>query len=388
MAFADTSLVQVGYIEEVTFGTTPGGTFQELRLTGESLGEKIETKVSDELRADRQVPDIVKTDASSEGDIKFELSCETFDDILQGALFSTWTSSAGVSSSDSITFTDSNTITSSASTFSSMGFVVGQWVKISGSSVAGNNGFFKIASISTSGASIDVLPATLTTSSTSTAVSIKSGGMLRNGVTKRSYTIEKYFSDVGQYISLTGMRVGGFDLDFKTGSILGGSFSFMGKAGAISSSTLSSASYTAANANNVLNAVDNLAVYKDGAASASSFQSVKLALDNGLRGQKAIGTLGNAGIGAGRMDLSGSFECYFEDATWYNIFKNATAFALSFRLVDSDGNAFVLTMPRVKVTGGVPAAEKIDQDVMYPLDYQAVRDATTDCTIQIDRFPV
>lgn len=389
MSFADTSYVQVGYIEESSFGVTPAGTFQELRLTGESLVENIETVQSEELRSDRMIPDIIKVDASSEGDINIELSMETFDDLFQGLLFSTWSASASISSSDSITFTDANTITSTGSTFSSAGFVVGQWIKVTGSSVAGNNNYFKISSISTSGASIDVLPASLSTSSTSTAVTIYSGGMIRNGVTKRSYSIEKFFSDVNQYALFDGLRVGGAELNFETGSILGGSLSFMGQTSTLSSATASSATYTAANANNVINAVDNLIyVYKDGAVAASSFMALSMSIDNGLRGQKAIGTLGNVGIGAGRMSVSGSMSTYFEDATWYSIFKNSTAFALSFVLRDADGNALVVTIPKVKITSSVVEAAAIDEDVMYELEWQAIRDATTDSCIQMDRFPV
>jgi len=386
---ADSSLVQVGYIEETTFSTTPGGTFQELRITGESLNETIETIASEELRSDRQVPDITKVDASSEGDLNFEFSAESFDDLMQGALFSTWSASASISTSADISFVDGNTITSSGSTtFGSAGFVVGQWIKVAGSSVAGNNSYFQIQSISTSGLSIDVLPATLTTSSTSTAVSITSQGMIRNGVTKRSYSIEKYFTDVEQYVLFKGQRVGGVELNFETGSIIGGSFMFMGTFSNISSATASSATYTPANGNTVLNAVDNLLVYKDGAPSTSYFQSLTMSLDNGLRPQKAIGTLGNVGIGAGRMSLTGSLSTYFEDKTWYDIFKNATPFALSFRLVDAEGNAMIVTMPRVKITSSVVTAEAIDEDVKYAMEFQAIRNPTTDCTIQIDRFIV
>jgi hypothetical protein len=389
MSFADTSYVQVGYIEESSFGVTPAGTFQEIRITGESLNDNITTAVSEEIRSDRMVPDVVIVDSEAGGDINIELSMETFDDLFQGQLFSTWSASASISSSSDITFTDANTITSSGSTFSSAGFVVGQWIKVTGSSVAGNNNYFKIASISTSGASIDVLPASLSTSSTSTAVTIYSGGMIRNGVTKRSYSFEKNYSDVGWYRLFNGMRPGGCELNFEAGSILKGSMSFLGKAGSMSSATASSATYTAANSNPVLNAVDNLVhIYKDGVVSASSFMALSLALDNGLRGQKAIGTLGNAGIGAGRGTVTGSVSTYLEDDTWYSIYKNATPFALSFVLEDTDGNGLIVTFPRVKLTASGDEAAAIDEDVMYELEWQAIRDAATNSCIQLDRFRV
>jgi hypothetical protein len=81
------------YIPEVTYGVTPAATpaFVNLRHTGTTLGISKSTHVSEELRADRQIPDFRHGTKQAAGDISFELSYGTFDAWLEAALGGTWT---------------------------------------------------------------------------------------------------------------------------------------------------------------------------------------------------------------------------------------------------------------------------------------------------------
>ena len=91
MPFADANRAQIRYIEESTFGVTPAsGTTREVRLTSSSLTANKETVVSDELRADRMVSDIVEVSASSGGEINFEWSSGPQDEFLAAFLLSQW----------------------------------------------------------------------------------------------------------------------------------------------------------------------------------------------------------------------------------------------------------------------------------------------------------
>jgi hypothetical protein len=51
---SDTNRVRMSFIEEVTYGVTPAGNLTDFRYTGETLGQETSTKLSDEIRADRQ----------------------------------------------------------------------------------------------------------------------------------------------------------------------------------------------------------------------------------------------------------------------------------------------------------------------------------------------
>ena len=89
--FADSSLMQLAYIAETNWGVTPSTpVFTPLRVTGESLKINREGVVSEEIRADRSVSDIIQVGGSADGGFNFELSYGTFDDLLAGLLCSDW----------------------------------------------------------------------------------------------------------------------------------------------------------------------------------------------------------------------------------------------------------------------------------------------------------
>lgn len=92
MSFADASQTRLAYVVESTFGTIPTSPgFQTARYTGESLQYNTENVVSNEIRSDRNVPDIIRVGNSGAGGFDFELSYGAFDDFFESALFSTFT---------------------------------------------------------------------------------------------------------------------------------------------------------------------------------------------------------------------------------------------------------------------------------------------------------
>lgn len=87
----DSSQTRLAYITESTWGTTPATpTLLEQRFTGESLTPNIETTVSNEIRSDRNITDIIQTGQSAGGSVDFELSYGSFDDWLESLMYSTW----------------------------------------------------------------------------------------------------------------------------------------------------------------------------------------------------------------------------------------------------------------------------------------------------------
>lgn len=91
MATASSNLAQLRIIPETVPGTIPtAGDPQELRMTGESLKFNITTETSQEIRADRQVSDLIQTGADASGDVNFELSAGTYDELMAAALCNEW----------------------------------------------------------------------------------------------------------------------------------------------------------------------------------------------------------------------------------------------------------------------------------------------------------
>src|ERR1035437_9979160 len=90
MTLAVSNLAQMRYIVESAFGTIPGGTCTNLRMTGESLAFAIKKDTSKEIRADRMKSDLIAVSASASGGINFELSYKEYDPFLQAALCGTF----------------------------------------------------------------------------------------------------------------------------------------------------------------------------------------------------------------------------------------------------------------------------------------------------------
>ncbi len=92
MTFAPGSHRRVAYVPEVDQGITPDNpAFKLLRITGGSLRTRKGIAVSNEVRSDRNIADVLMVSQDVIGTYDFEFASGTaIDDMLQGALRSTW----------------------------------------------------------------------------------------------------------------------------------------------------------------------------------------------------------------------------------------------------------------------------------------------------------
>jgi hypothetical protein len=214
---------------------------------------------------------------------------------------------------------------------------------------------------------------------------------IKNGTALKSFSLQKHFQDLDTPVFQTfnGCRVGGLTLDFKTGQILTGSFSFMGLGATTGTAQIAGATTTASPgvSENVMNAVTDLIEIKEnGVASTMVIRALSLNLNNNLRAQDAIGSLPHVGVALGKLEITGNIEAYFADLTAYNRFINGTAFALSFKVNDSTGDYYRFTLPAVKYESGQVVAGGLDQDLVFQGTWRAIYDPTSACMIQIDKF--
>lgn len=131
--------------------------FQNLRITGTpNLAYAPQTIVSNEIRSDRQITDLIPVGADAGGDTGFEWSYGVVDTILESALFSTWantkvaTPTSGAMGAGTIPFA------------ATAGFKVGQLIKLLDPSVApasfaASHGVYEITTVTTN-TSIAVSP--------------------------------------------------------------------------------------------------------------------------------------------------------------------------------------------------------------------------------------
>lgn len=90
MAIATGARHNLSYKVEAQYGTAPAGPYQELRHTGTTLGLSKDAIESEELRQDRQIAHYRHGTKSVGGDVNFELSYSSFDDLMEGVLCGTW----------------------------------------------------------------------------------------------------------------------------------------------------------------------------------------------------------------------------------------------------------------------------------------------------------
>lgn len=269
--------------------------------------------------------------------------------------------------------------------------VAGQYVYISGMPTAGNNGLKKVVSKTSS--TVLVFAASTFPSNETGATTTVSTNRLTNGVTQRSFSVERSLQDIGQSFVYRGMTVSKMDLSFASGAIVTGTFDLLGKDSIRANVTGPNYSQLpgtpiASDAFDVMNAVTGVGnVLENGIPLAGTFiKSLKLTVDNKLRGRTAIGTLGNVSVGSGTFDVKGTIEVYLIDGTMYDKFINNTASAISWTMQDGAGNGYAFTLPKVKYSDAKVQAGGGDQDIMISMPFTGLMDATTGKMLLIDKF--
>jgi len=398
---SDSSSVQLFYVEETQWGVTPDNSpdvINELRFTNESLTQNIQTTQSEEIRSDRQVSDIVRTQVGAGGDVGIELSYGSHDALLAGGLyddFSTAVNETGLTIQIVLPSPLNNTATlivSGGSPDPLRNVAVGQFLQMGGSTASPtNDGYYKVTAKGTgSPHTLTVTPAP-PSAETITGVGTLKGTYIKNGTTRKSFTIEKLFSDLSplEYQLYTGMRVGSMELTVAPGAIIGGSFTFQGKDLTASSASVAAAGTQAVSVADVMNAVDNITdILVDGlpvSDTAACFTNVQFTVENNLRDQPCIGSVALGGIGIGRTNVSGTLEAYFRDRTLFEKYLNFSTVSVSFRAT-LGGNSYLFDFPAVKFTSGEVVAGGNDQDVLTSLNFEAKRDATSGFMMAINRF--
>lgn len=293
-----------------------------------------------------------------------------------------------------------NALTSTALDFTTLGLVVGQWIKIGGTA-AGNqlataidNDFARISAITATRLSFDRVPAGwVADAGAAKTLQCFIGDFLINGSTKRTNTIERQYLDHSPvtYEYLRGQLLDSFALDVKASAIVTYTENFMGADAATQTSRFAGATDVAAPTNDVLNAASNVGrIGFNGVVVGSPNYVLHLALsiNNNTRRQMAVGSLGAIGIGDGEFSVSGSIESYFGDKTVLDLIMNNTLTSIDFRVgrTDSNNESYIFDLPSVKLSGGSPSVSGKNTDVMLPASFQSLKDATLGYTIGVGRY--
>jgi hypothetical protein len=189
------------------------------------------------------------------------------------------------------------------------------------------HGVFTIESLTDDKLTVSPAPATFANGA-ALAVTVK-GSMLRNpsdsaDIIPQSFSLETGFEDVSQFWQTDGLRVGTFSYNIASNAILTGSFGFNGRQTKRQGVTkLGAAPYTVLETTStpVANATVNVGAIKiNGEELSTAIKTITISGNNALRDQNAVGHKFPAGIGAGRLEVTGNLEAYFADGTLWDKF--------------------------------------------------------------------
>ena len=391
MPLANGSRTQLRYKPEVTYGVvnvTGGAT--DLRRTDDSLGYKLQTTMSQEIRADRMTSDLVLVGASADGAVNFELSYAEYDALIAATLQGTMSvyGTNGVGAAIASGTWAANTFTGTALPITNL--ARGQWVRIK-TTVDGGANDLRVLQISrTVAPSATVItfetPISALTAGAAASFSIQTSRVI-NGIVQPSFTLEREHADLPQFITFRGQTVSKMSLSFASGAIVTGSFEFMGKDQMPLQATtrFTGGASTASRAFDVMNAVTGVGtIMEGGVALAGTFlKSLTLDIDNSLRGRDAVGVLGYAEVASGQLQVTGKASIYFANATIYNKFVNSEATSIALSAQDTAGNGYVFTLPRVKFSEGNIVPGNISSDSMLDMSFTALLDSATGTNHQI-----
>lgn len=406
--FASGAFGQLRYAVESTIGTTPVAPGINLRQIGPTMKAAISTTSSQEVRSDRLVTGLTRTDLNIDGGFKFELSCKEYDPFLEGLIGAPLThyGTNGIGTTFTIT-TAALLITASVAPTTTSAFsnlVAGSWFKVIppvGATQAVKDYFAdwwgKVSSTTTTTV---VLDASTPITGSGLGITAVAGYALTqsvqsNGSAKKGFTLEYHLTDINKFLPFKGMQVDSLDLDVQVGQIITGTFGFVGQshgdgtgAGMIAT-TAFNGSTTASQSLDVMNAVADVGMLMENGVNlltAGSFiKSVKLSIKNNMRGQKAVGVFGNAGVGLGSLEITGNMELYIADATYYNKWFAGTNTSLVFGFADSLGNGYLIELDKVSFKDGSMNPGGQSDDSMLSLPFQAFYNAATTRGIRITR---
>ncbi len=352
------SLVQVAYIAESVYGSTPvSSAFQEIRDATFSMNLTKEAYQSEERRSDRMRQDVRHGYRGANGDVSGELSVTSWDDFLQAVMGGTWATGASAAFTSIATNTGTNRITCTSANFPTVGIRIGDVFGISTVSPASIPGLTDrlFTALSVGVSTIEVEPGTIGTTMTASGTVAVAGRKLNMGNTYRSFTIERFLSDRSLYQNFKGVRVNQVTISAPASGMVGVTFGLMGQDGSGFSATTLATSYTAAPQTTPFASV--FGELYEGAAVMGFVTGAEITINNNMAGPQVVGRETVPDMLFGRYaDITGTLTVLFTDATMHNKFVNETESSLILRFqdrsaLDSTTGFIQVTMPRIKYSG-------------------------------------
>lgn len=385
LAGTDSNDVELSFALETTWGTPPAGAYQKFRVNSESFSEQKNRTRPPELRADGQAAAQTTQDLQARGSIPAGISYLNTDEHLACLVHGAWSADLNIAASDIAVVEDSGGDYFEAVSPTRFEDVeVGQWIKVAGFTTAANNGFHRVVDKDTDNRI--VVASALTAEVAGDSVTIK-GSMLRNGTIVNTMTIQKRLaSNLG--FAYPGVFFTGGQVNAQRGQFFSAQFDALCKGETKAAAALGSG-FTAAPTNKVMNTVGHFkSLTLDDVETTSKIMGLNTTLTReGAALAFALGGSDAVGIASkGTLTVSGTMRVYFADYTLYDAYKAETELLVSYRVVDTAGNAYIVTIPTLVLGQSTIVAGGPNQAVMADFNWGADPNTLYGCSFQADRF--
>lgn len=380
MPIASGVFKQLAYKAETTWGTVPAASgAQALRRTTSSLDLAKETYQSNEIRPELQLADFRHGVRSVTGRISGDLSSGTHKDFMAAILKRDFAAVSAISGA-SITIAGAGptyTVTRAAGSFLTDGVKIGDVIRLSvGSFNAANlsKNLFIVALTATVATVIvlngSALVAEGPIASATVTVVGKKTYVPTSGHTDKSFSIEHWFSDVAQSEVFSGCKPSACAIALPPTGIATVDWDFMGKDVTTSTSQYFT-SPTAATTTGSLAAVNG--VVRVGSSTVATITGLTLNIAANFTGEAVVGSNTKPLMSPGRVLVTGQATCYFEDATFRDVFLNETETSI-LAAFTSDNTAAAdflsFAIPRVKFGGA--SKDDGEKGIVQTIPFQAL----------------
>lgn len=209
---------------------------------------------------------------------------------------------------------------------------------------------------------------------------------LKAGTVRRSFTLERYFSDIPSadkpYHRFVGVEFNTLQLQVSANARVTGTFGVIGNDMETATAVIAGATYSEPSETPMLDSFTG--TLNEAGTPIGVVTEITLDLDNGLETRFVVGSKTTLRPSIGRSNVTGQVTAYFENSALLDKFIDETDSSIEFNLPDGDGNNLRFILPRIKYSGGQPDVDG-EGPITLAMPFQALYDDVTDTNLIIER---
>lgn len=341
------------YVLETTPGVTPTNpAWSILRNTGGIPAVTRDALVSNELDGSRETSSIRTGNKQVTGEFAIEFGPRSQDELLAGAMTSSWVAGSTVTGVSVTVDADAKTYTRAAGDFTT-DVEVGDLVQFP--DLTGNNSkpfiATAVSALVVTGAAIQYALTDESAVTTDLVVADK----LETGNLCKSYSVLTWFKGKcgapDSYLLTKGVEFTGFTIEQAVNAMVTGSFPFIGLSQEVLSTYPTGSTFPSEAKRDPFSSVD-VSAY-NGTAPLELVDTFTITNDNGASAQFALGNASVAFVERGKAANTFSLAGKLYDMTLLNLFLNETQIELT-SVLENQGGAMSFTLKRAELTAATP----------------------------------